>query len=85
MVLMRLRLVFINEDVADRYGISTTTASSIFTTWIKLLRKVLGHCMLAWLARESIRDRKNYHKPTLGYTVPHFLPSFLELADYVRV
>ena len=56
MVLMRLRLGLLNEDVADRFGISTATASNIFTTWIKLLSKVLGHCMLAWLPRESIRE-----------------------------
>ena len=56
MVLVRLRLGLLNEDVADRFGISTGTASNIFATWIKFLNKVLGHCMLAWLPRESIQE-----------------------------
>ena len=67
LVLMRLRLGLLNEDVADRFGISTATASNIFTTWIRLLSKVLGHCMLAWLPRESIRE----HLPAIFQKTGH--------------
>ena len=56
MVLMRLRLGLMNEDLADRFGISTGSPSSIFTTWINLLSKVLGHCMLTWLPKESVQE-----------------------------
>ena len=56
MVLMRLRLGLMNEDLADRFGISTSSASNIFTTWINLLSKVLGHCMLTWLPKESVQE-----------------------------
>lgn len=40
--LMKLRLGILNEDLADRFGVSTTHVSSVFTTWIKLLSSVLG-------------------------------------------
>ena len=52
---MRLRLGLMNEDLADGFGISTCSASNIFTTWITLLTKVLGHCMLTWLPQESVQ------------------------------
>ena len=54
--LVRFRLGLLKEHVADRFGISNGTASNIFATWIKLLSKVLGHCMLAWFPRESIQE-----------------------------
>ncbi|KAK3105808.1 hypothetical protein FSP39_006157 [Pinctada imbricata] len=40
--LLKLRLGLINEDIADRFGVSTTHVSSVFTTWLKLLSLVLG-------------------------------------------
>ena len=45
---MRLRLGLLNEDIADR-------RLQIFTTWIKLLSKLLKN-LVAWLPREAIRD-----------------------------
>ena len=68
LVLMRLRLGLLNEDVADRFGISTATASNIFATWIKLLSKILGQSMLAWLSRESIRK----HLPAIFKKTGHY-------------
>ena len=44
-----------NEDVADCFDISPTKSSFIFTTWIKLLSKLLKN-LVAWLPREAIRD-----------------------------
>ena len=54
LTLMRLRLGPLN-DVADRFDISPTKSSLIFTTWIKLLSKLLEY-LVAWLPREAIRD-----------------------------
>ena len=53
LTLMRLRLGLLNEDVADRFGISPTKSSFIFTTWIKLLSNLLKNSV-AWLPREAI-------------------------------
>lgn len=41
LVLMKLRLGLMNEDLADRFGIICSTVSSIFNTWIKVLSKYL--------------------------------------------
>ena len=54
LVLMRLRLGLLNEDLADRFNISQATCSSIFTTWIKLLSSLLGDGLVRWLPREII-------------------------------
>jgi len=56
LTLMRLRLGLLNEDLADRFGISQGKCSYIFTTWIKLLSQLFGNSLVAWLPRESIRD-----------------------------
>ena len=37
---------FLNEHLAERFGVSPTLCSCIFTTWIKLLRKVLGKALI---------------------------------------
>jgi len=56
LVLMRLRLGLFNEDLADRFGISTTLCSRTFTTWIRVVSKVLGSALVAWLPIESVRE-----------------------------
>ena len=40
--LMKLRLGLLLEDLADRFCISTSLASNIFTTWVKVLSQTLG-------------------------------------------
>ena len=55
LTLLRLRLGLLNEDVADRFDISPTKSSFIFTTRIKLLSKLLKN-LNVWLPREAIRD-----------------------------
>ena len=55
LTLMRLRLGLLNEDVADRFDISSTKSSFIFTTWIKLLSKLLKN-LVAWLPPDAIGD-----------------------------
>lgn len=39
---MKLRLGLLLEDLADRFGISSTIASNIFTTWVKVLSQTIG-------------------------------------------
>ena len=53
--LMKLRLGLLNEDLADRFGISPAICSSTFTTWIRLLRILLGDALVKWIPREAIR------------------------------
>ena len=48
------RLGILNEDLADRFCISPALCSRIFTTWIKLLRQLLGHGLVVWLPRKAI-------------------------------
>ena len=55
LTVMRLQLRLLNEDVANCFDISPTKFSLIFTTWIKLWRK-LSKDLVAWLPREAIRD-----------------------------
>jgi hypothetical protein len=42
LTMMKLRLGLLLEDLADRFGISTTQDSNIFTTWVKFLSQTLG-------------------------------------------
>ena len=56
LTLMRLRLDLLKEDLAGRFGISPTIRSNTFTTWIKLMSRILGGALVVWLPRESIRD-----------------------------
>ena len=42
LTLMKLRLGLLLEDLADRFGISPTLASNIFTTWVKVMSQTLG-------------------------------------------
>ena len=46
LTLMGLELGLLNEDLAERFGVSPTLCSYIFTTWIKLLSKVLGKALV---------------------------------------
>ena len=56
LTLMRLRLGLLNEDLADRFGISTTVCSNTFKTWIRILRILLGNSLVQWLPVEAIHD-----------------------------
>ena len=42
LTLMKLRLGSTSADLAQRFGIGTTTVSNVFTTWITILSKELG-------------------------------------------
>jgi hypothetical protein len=55
LTLMRLRLGTLNEDLTDRFCISTTICSNIFKTWIRFLAETVGK-LVAWLSKEVIQD-----------------------------
>ena len=54
LTLVRLRLGLLKEDIADRFGISPTLSSRIFTTWMRVLSKLLGHALITWLPEEAV-------------------------------
>ena len=57
LVLMRLRLGLMNEDLADRFLISPSVCSNIFTTWIKMLGPLLGNALVVWLTRDIVQNK----------------------------
>ncbi len=54
LVLLKLRLGLMNQDLADRFQVWKSTISSIFTTWVMFLEKYLGDALIVWLPREII-------------------------------
>eukprot|EP00112_Aurelia_sp_Birch-Aquarium-sp1_P004893 Seg1553.3 transcript_id=Seg1553.3/GoldUCD/mRNA.D3Y31 product="hypothetical protein" protein_id=Seg1553.3/GoldUCD/D3Y31 len=54
LVLMKLRLCLLNQDLADRFYISEASCSSIFATWIKFLGKFLGDALIVWLRKDAV-------------------------------
>ena len=51
---IRLRLGILNEDLVDRLYISLALCSQTFTTWIRLMRQLLGHALVVWLPSKAI-------------------------------
>lgn len=58
LTLVRIRLGLLNRHVADIFGVSPTTSSNTFTTWVNLLYHVLKP-VLKWPSREAV----NKHMP----------------------
>ena len=77
--LMRLRLGLLNEGVVDHFDISPTKSSFIFTTWIKLLSKLLKN-LVACLPREAIRG----NSPAFIKTGNNKCLVVLDYADFSR-
>ena len=57
LTMMKLRLGSTNADLAQRFAVSATTVTNVFTTWVKLLASELG-CLKTL--------PKKFHKP--GYS-----------------
>ncbi|XP_012562119.2 uncharacterized protein LOC105847239 [Hydra vulgaris] len=55
MTLMRLRLGLLNEDMADRFGISKSLCSNTITTFIRIIANILGQAIIVWLPSEVIK------------------------------
>ena len=64
---MKLRLGSTNADLVQRFAVSATTVTNIFTTWVKLLARELG-CLIYNPSYEVFRKTlpKKFHKP--GYS-----------------
>ena len=52
----RLRLGLLNEDLAERFGVSSILASYIFITWIKLLSKAFSKALIVQPPKKFIRE-----------------------------
>ena len=55
LTLMRLRLGLLNEDLADRFGISPATSSETFKTWVRFLSMTIGQ-FVKWLPKEVVQQ-----------------------------
>lgn len=53
--IMKLKLDLINEDLAFRFMVSSTTASSVFITWIKLMSKELS-VLIIWPSKQQVKN-----------------------------
>ena len=52
---MRLRLGVLNEYLADRFGISSSTCSDTFKTWIRVLSLTIGQ-FVKWISLEAVNE-----------------------------
>ena len=68
LTLMRLKLGLQNEDLADRFGVSSTVCSNTFITMIRLLAKLLGDALVVWLPREPIYQHMPEHFKKAGHS-----------------
>lgn len=71
MTLMKLRLGLINDLLGDIFGVSSSTVSQIFNTYIRMLSKLLKP-LIFWPSKEKIQDHlpKDLHNyPNLRVTI----------------
>ena len=79
MTLMKLRLDFLQLDLAYRFGVDVSKVSHIFITWIKLLSKELFPVILViWPPRDEVR--KN-----LPHCFKKSYPKVCTIIDYTEV
>ena len=59
LVLMRLRMGLLVDDLAYRFNITISQVSSVFTTWIKFLSKELG-VLIVWPSKLQVKKSLPY-------------------------
>lgn len=67
LTLMKLRLGSTNIDLAHRFGISATTVTNIFTTWLKVMAQELS-CLIYNPSKESILQSMPKSFKKAGFT-----------------
>ena len=79
---MRLKLRLLNGDLAERVAVSPTLCSHIFTTWFKLLSRVLGKALDALPLKESVGENlpKIFLKSSYGkcHVIVDFAQMFIK-------
>ena len=79
MPLMRIRLGILNEDLADRFCVSSSVCSKMFTIWIKMLARLVGHALIVWLPRDAIQS----NLPSVFKTVSPKTRCIIDCTDIV--
>ena len=77
MVLIRLRLGLLEQDLAHRFNVSIATVSRICVTWIKFLNQQLRP-LVTWPSRAVI----DAHMPA---QFKEFYPSTRVIIDYTEI
>ena len=86
LVLMKLRLSLLTEDLAFRFQVSPYLLSRIFTTWIKLMGKELA-VLIIWPSSQQVRVtlpescKRLYPKTT---TIIDCSEVFMETSKFIR-
>ena len=55
LVLVRLRLALLVDDIADIYSISKGSVSNIYTAWVNMLFHELKNILIAWPTKEQVK------------------------------
>ena len=77
LVLMRLGMGLLVEDLAFRFKITCSQVSCIFTTWIKLLSRELG-VLIVWPSKAQV-------KKTMPYCFRKMYPNCRVIIDCTEV
>ena len=64
--LMKIRLGCLNEDLSDRFSMSTTHVPNVKTTWFKLLSAVLGSLVFN-LSKETVKGNLSHSFQKVPY------------------
>ena len=89
LTLVRLRLGLLNEDLADRFQISTGLCSEIFQTWISFLSSTLGQALINWIPKEAVLEHMPKVFKEKGYSnvrvIIDCFESFIERSKSLEV
>ena len=89
LTLVRLRLGLLNEDLADRFQISTGLCSEIFKTWISFLSSTLGQALINWIPKEAVLEHMPKVFKEKGYSnvrvIIDCFESFIERSKSLEV